>query len=109
MIQRQSFHFETRAQIPIVADALDTQSSTRYRGRTQRALQQQIEGPTNRLPVGSYSNRILLVCGVPASRGSGVVWRVSLEYSLWVGFMVLRLVCEVLVSVSCVSRLPRCL
>ena len=38
------------------------------------------EGPTNRLPVGSYSNRILLVCGVPASRGSGVVWRVSLEY-----------------------------
>ena len=38
---------------------------------------------------------------VRASRGSGVVWRVS----LWVG-LVLRLVCEVLVSVSCVSRLP---
>ena len=35
------------------------------------------------------------------SRGSGVVWRVS----RWVG-LVLRLVCEVLVSVSCVSRLP---
>ena len=36
-----------------------------------------------------------------ASRGSSVVWRVS----LWAG-LVLRLVCEVLVSVSCVSRLP---
>ena len=34
-----------------------------------------------------------------ASRGSGVVWRVS----RWVG-LVLRLVCEVLVSVSCPSR-----
>ena len=46
-----------------------------------------------------------VVCGdARASRGSGVVWRVS----LWAG-LVLRLVCEVLVSVSCVSRLPRCL
>ena len=43
-----------------------------------------------------------VVCAATrASRGSGVVWRVS----LWVG-LVLRLVCEVLVSVSCVSRLP---
>ena len=37
-------------------------------------------------------------------RGSGVVWRVS----LWVG-LVLRLVCEVLVSVSCPGSPRRCL
>ena len=55
--------------------------STRYTADAHREHFNNREGPTNRLPVGSYSNRILLVCGVPASRGSGVVWRVSLEYS----------------------------
>ena len=60
-----------------------------------------------------------VVCGdarraracVPGSRGSGLVWRVSLWLSLWVGLVLrLRLVCEVLGSVLCVSRgSPRCL
>ena len=45
--------------------------------------------------------RVVWCVATRASRGSGVVWRAS----LWVG-LVLRLVCEVLVSVSCASRLP---
>ena len=57
----------------------------------------------DRVTVGSRVSGVWCVvvwCGAThASRGSGVVWRVS----RWVG-LVLRLVCEVLVSVSCPSR-----
>ena len=77
----------------------------RHRCRRARALAAPTSGRRRAITVVTTTalDRVSVVWCVAtrASRGLGVVWRVS----LWVG-LVLRLVCEVLVSVSCVSRLP---